>query len=728
MKNWGMGVALVTMLAGGSLLGAACGGSSGGGGGGTTIGQAAGLELTNRGTPVSFGSTLTVSPGAGSGVVTEPLTVTNNGNAALEITALSIASTPEGVFSLQSTDGGAFPNPIVVAFADDLEASVEQRNFNFRLKYDPAAAAGQQPSAVITIRSNAVLGGEKRPVVTINVSVDEARPRLQVVPAQVNFGNVAQDKSVQKSISLLNAGTDTLVIDSFVLQGHPAFSLAIGAQIWPVSVETSSAGITLENPIEVDPGTSISIASLFEPTGPEPAEGTLILYSNDPLQRSGTVVPLQGNVGGPCIAVNPKKVDFGGKLVGKPATVDVEITSCGDQPLEINEVVLTADASPDFTLALETLPGVTASGAVGSIGPADPPVVLQPNQTGTFQVVYIPDEINPTDGNGQPIPDLGQISIKSNAFIAELNVDVRGFGVPVECPTAVIIVQEGEEVIPQTKLHVVGSQSYAATGNIESYRWEVQQPVGSQSVFLPSAAAPDPTFEANVAGTYVFRLTVTDSGGVDSCVPAEATVYVNPDEAIHIELLWDTPNDPDQTDEGPVAGADMDLHFAHPFATGGYDGDADGKPDGWFDGQFDCFWFNHHPNWGSLDPAIDDDPGLDRDDTDGAGPENVNLNTPENGLTYKVGVHYWNDHGYGPSYATIRVYIFSNPVFELEDVELLNHDMWTVSTIDWPAGTVKLARVCAGTTTACASDSECGGGTCGLRIARGYTHPFFPNE
>lgn len=724
MNIRGLAGAFGALTVGAMLLAAGCGSDSGEGK--TTLGEAPSLEITRLGAVVSFGSTVTVSPGLGSEVVTETLTVTNTGNAALEITELSIASTPPGAFRLEAADGQAFPSPIVVADIDDFDSGLP-RIFNFLLKYDPSVT-GAPPSGVITIRSNAVVSGVKVPVVTVNVSVDAQRPRLQVVPAQVSFGNVAQNEKEQKSLSLLNAGNSTLVVDSFVLQGHPAFSLAVGAQVWPVSVETSTTGVTLETPLSIEPGTSVSIAALFEPTGPEPAEGTLILFSNDPQQNGGTVVPLQGNVGGPCIAVNPKKVDFGGKLVGKPATVTVDITSCGDQPLEINEIVLALDGSPDFSLALETLPGVTSAGTVGSIGPADPPVVLQPNQVGTFEVVYIPDEISALDVNGQPIPDLGEISIKSNAFISELKVEVRGFGVAVECPTAVIIVQEGEEVIPQTKLHLIGSQSYAATGSIEQYKWEVQQPVGSQSVFLPSALAPDPSFEANVAGTYVFRLTVTDSSGTDSCVPAEATVFVNPDEAIHIELLWDTPNDPDQTDEGPVAGADLDLHFTHPFATGGYDGDADGKPDGWFDGQYDAFWFNHHPNWGSLDPAIDDDPGLDRDDTDGAGPENINLNIPENGLSYKVGVHYWNDHGYGPSYATVRVYIFSNPVFELEDVELLNHDMWTVASIDWPSGTVKLARVCAGTTTACSGDAECGGGTCSLRVARGYSHPFFPNE
>ena len=186
-----------------------------------------------------------------------------------------------------------------------------------------------------------------------------------------------------------------------------------------------------------------------------------------------------------------------------------------------------------------------------------------------------------------------------------------------DCPTAVIKCQEGEEVIPQTKLHLVGSQSYSENGMINKYEWTVDQPVGSQSVFLPSSLAPDPTFEVNVAGSYVFTLNVWAESGVSACITTQFEVLVIPDEAIHVELLWHTPGDPDETDEGPEAGADLDLHFVHPLAEGP-DLDGDGLPDGWFDEPFDCFWFNQFPNWGSLDPLTDDDPGLDRDDTDGA--------------------------------------------------------------------------------------------------------------
>jgi hypothetical protein len=284
---------------------------------------------------------------------------------------------------------------------------------------------------------------------------------------------------------------------------------------------------------------------------------------------------------------------------------------------------------------------------------------------------------------------------------------VSGFGALVLCPTAVIQVAEGNEVIPQTVLHLYGDQSYAATGTIAKWDWSVDQPLGSQSVFIPSNTFPNPTFEVNVAGKYTFNLTVYDEQNVPSCAPDTFEVVVIPDEAIHIELLWHTPEDPDETDEGPEAGSDLDLHFTHPWA-GGPDLDGDGQPDGWFDQPFDCFWFNAHPEWGSFDPSIDDNPGLDRDDTDGAGPENINLNIPEDVL-YKVGVHYWNDHGYGASYATVRVYIYSQLVFEVPDVKLVDSDMWEVCTVEWPSGKVQVVTDTAGQ----------------YKITPNYQNPFF---
>ncbi len=255
-----------------------------------------------------------------------------------------------------------------------------------------------------------------------------------------------------------------------------------------------------------------------------------------------------------------------------------------------------------------------------------------------------------------------------------------------ECPTAIIKCAEGEEVIPQTELHLFGSESYASNGTIQKWQWKVVQPADSLSVLVPDLTYPNPTFEANVAGVYAFHLTVYDETNTSSCFPATYEVVVIPDEAVHIELLWHTPGDEDETDTGPEAGSDVDLHFLHPWAAGP-DLDGDGDPDGYFDIPFDCFWFNAYPNWGSYDPGADDDPGLDRADTDGAGPEILNCDILENQI-YRIGVHYWNDHGYGAVYATVRVYIFANLVFELTDVMLVDSDLWEVCTVEWPSGKV----------------------------------------
>jgi hypothetical protein len=247
----------------------------------------------------------------------------------------------------------------------------------------------------------------------------------------------------------------------------------------------------------------------------------------------------------------------------------------------------------------------------------------------------------------------------------------------------VVTLEPGEEVIPQTTITLTGDKSYApGGGNITKYQWTAEQPPGAQHTFLPSATFPNPKMTLNSSGLYTFCLDVWDQDGTQSCSPACVQVNVQPDEAIHIELSWSTPADPDETDSGPGAGADMDLHFAHPLASGP-DLDGDGQGDPWFSNPYDTFWLNSDPNWGSFNPAMDDDPSLDLDDTDGAGPENLNVNAPET-ADYAIGVHYWHDHGFGPSYAKVRIWVLGIEVFSTPDVLMQPLDMWFVGKLHWP--------------------------------------------
>lgn len=282
---------------------------------------------------------------------------------------------------------------------------------------------------------------------------------------------------------------------------------------------------------------------------------------------------------------------------------------------------------------------------------------------------------------------------------------------PADCPTAVIHVDEGTTVIPQTLLHLRGDQSSAAAGHtVESWEWSVEQPPGSVAAFVPGPTVANPTFEVNAAGLYTFRLNVWDDAGTAACEEAAVEVLVLPTDELHVELLWNTPGDPNQTDTGPAAGADLDLHLLHPNAPGHPDApdvDGNGAPDPWFDTPWDCYWFNSHPDWGPEGTA--GDPSLDRDDVDGAGPENTNLDAPEPGHTYRVGVHYWDDHGYGESTATVRVFLHGLLVWEAVSAPLVNRDLWYVGTIDPATGEVTL----------------CDEATEGPCVAPEYVHPMF---
>ena len=147
---------------------------------------------------------------------------------------------------------------------------------------------------------------------------------------------------------------------------------------------------------------------------------------------------------------------------------------------------------------------------------------------------------------------------------------------------------------------------------------------------------------------------MTDNLGLSSqeCQnPAIITIVARPEEAILVQVTWDTPADPDQTDR---AGTDVDLHLLNPLA------------DSWFTTPYDCYYGNAEPDWGQLgNPS--DDPVLDIDDINGGGPENVVLNQPENtdvlGGPYLVALHYYssqervNGADYGESIAQTRIFL-----------------------------------------------------------------------
>lgn len=99
--------------------------------------------------------------------------------------------------------------------------------------------------------------------------------------------------------------------------------------------------------------------------------------------------------------------------------------------------------------------------------------------------------------------------------------------VTVECPVALIDVQEGTSAWTKDTLHLSGAGSYGkGTAKVQKWSWSVQPPAGATGTFQPSSDAAAPTFAVDAAGQYLFQLDVWDDAGTKSCVPAVAAVTV----------------------------------------------------------------------------------------------------------------------------------------------------------------------------------------------------------
>ncbi len=509
------------------------------------------------------------------------------------------------------------------------------------------------------------------------------KPKIKAQPTLIDIPYVQIGKQTTRDLQITNLGDATLFISKIEVNLDPAFSLTAG----PASHKGGTAAV-FDPPLVIAAGAAQATELLFKPTDDKKRQGEIRIFSNDSTFVGGLPVLVTANSKVPCISVKPgPTVNFGAVELAKVSAQTLTTTNCGTEKLTITNFAIKAGGSSAYALNWAGNKDLKVDPKTGPTEAA--PIVLEPNAAFELQANYSPAALSVEDPATQAkVPDIASVEVASNASPVQLKF--TGVCVEKNCPEAKIHVQEGEQVVPQTVLHLKGDGSIApGGGSITKFEWKVvSQPPGSQQSFVPNNKTPNPTFQTNVAGEYVFSLDVWDDSSppVKSCKPAEIKIIAVPSQALHVELLWKTPADPDETDKGQGVGADLDLHFAHPLAQGP-DQDCDGTPDPWFSTPFDAFWFNATPKWGSA-ATEDDDARLDLDDTDGAGPENVNLNAPqgvaESPVQYAIGVHYWNDFGFGKSFATLRIYVLGKQVVELANQELKPVDMWYVGRINWP--------------------------------------------
>jgi hypothetical protein len=134
---------------------------------------------------------------------------------------------------------------------------------------------------------------------------------------------------------------------------------------------------------------------------------------------------------------------------------------------------------------------------------------------------------------------------------------------------------------------------------------------------------------------------------------------------LHVQLVWDNVTN------------DQDVHLT--FAD---------QDDRLCNIPWDCHFHNREPVWFAGDVAGEGpNPRLDIDDTNGLGPENINIDSPEPGV-YRVYVHYfedWTGAGIAPTRNTVRIYLNGLQVSEYRRTLSAKKAIWAVADIVWLA-------------------------------------------
>ena len=528
------------------------------------------------------------------------------------------------------------------------------------------------------------------PVVTLPIRGDDGGAEINVSPSTIDFGRIGAGGVEMRAVTITNIGSAPLDIDDIDVNGSQDFTVMIG------EVDPQQDGVPADPDGDgipgLESGMSFELTVIYAPEVDGPDSGEITIRSNDS-NRPEVRVTLTANGASPCIRVNPETLEFAAALQGRTTNRPVRIESCGGQTLEIINAYLADGSSPVYVIADDS---VTL--------PVELPA-LEQDQEAPSQNILIGFTPEDTAAYG------GTLIVESNDPLRPMiEVPITGRGTLNDCPVAVVTEDEFN-VLPLDIIELDGSASTDADGPggvPVRYVWTVtQQPDGSTVTPVERFQDPrrpldtgipdDPTtpralFFVDLAGDYTIELNVADNLDLvapgESCPQPAAVIHIeaHPDQDIHVQMVWNTPGDADQTDSD---GSDVDLHLRHPNGRN------------WAQAPLDCYYANAAPDWGPAGPP--GNPSLDIDDVNGSGPENINLDEPEDtdalGGQYRVGIDYYRadnfatGRSWGPSEVTVRIFLGGVQAGEWVRVMQGTHHFWTVGSIIWTAADRRVQEI-----------------------------------
>ncbi len=382
------------------------------------------------------------------------------------------------------------------------------------------------------------------------------------------------------------------------------------------------------------PEGSVDVAVQFSPIEDGAEEiGSVLIHSTDPADPIKEV-ELWAGVDFPVLTITPDPLDFGSVLAGQEETLTLTLTSSGDSPVTFSGFEITGS---EFT----------------AVSAQTWPQSLPPGGVTTMDVTLIAT-------SGGTISETITVDVDSPGYdaSAELRATVGEGG-----PIAVCDVSPDEVQPNRDTADWIGRESYDTDGyTITTWDWTLISQPGGSTAFMPPGSADRNDFAPDLAGEYVGQLIVKNELGVESD-PCLATLTATPIENMWIQMYW------------THSGDDMDLHLLAPGGT--------------LESRSDCYYANcvGGLDWGTSGDTSDD-PALDMDDIPGTGPENINIDYPENG-TFTVYVHDYPGSTYqNANDVTVVIYLGGTQVWTDTRSISGENSYNAFAEIEWPSGTV----------------------------------------
>ena len=411
------------------------------------------------------------------------------------------------------------------------------------------------------------------------------------------------------------------------------------------------------------PGETLAVRVAFLPQREELVETRLIVETNDPV-KPRVEVTLRGNVDAPCAKlVGVDQVGQADRVGEETHRIDFTTAMKKEDLVKAFTLKNCSDAFPLQVSSLQFLEEGTFKNQNFALKDAAP-FTLAPQEERVLEVSHVPKEIGAYEG---------RLVVKTDAVsLPDFRLQLLGAGracgnVTGRAAFDGLVLSEGG-VVNKGDLVTLNAQFDDGT-EMGTQTWSVKsRPQGSLSPLMPQAGGGQ-TIVIDAFGLYVFEVMAEDRLGQAACEVKELTLIAGMGEDIEVELIWDTPRDKDPND---MIGTDLDLHYLHAKALGV-----------WNDVLWDVYWRQPNLDWGIKgDPS--DDPKLVEDDEDGLGPEKLVHSNPELGVLYGVGVYYYDDNGFGSSYATVKIFFKGTLIYESAPQLLQEEDtFWHVGEIDW---------------------------------------------